>query len=64
LWTAIAEVVGTGIIGALLAYPVATFAMGREVTALFLMPAFFFSSLVGAAISFVLLKILMPRLGL
>jgi len=64
LATAIAEVVGTGLIGAILAYPIATFILGREVSLFFIMPAFLASSAVGATISFVLLKILMPRLGM
>jgi len=63
-WTAVAEVLGTGLIGSLLAYPIAVFVLGLETTVFFILPAFFVSSLVGATISFVILKILIPRLNL
>lgn len=64
LWTAVAEVVGTGVIGAMLCYPIATLILGREASLFFVMPAFFASSLLGATISFVILKVLMPHLGI
>ena len=62
--TAVAEVVGTGLIGAMLCYPIATLILGREASLFFIVPAFFISSLIGALMSFVLLKILTPRLNL
>jgi energy coupling factor transporter S component ThiW len=53
------EVVGTGILGAIACYPIATLFLGKEAALFGLVPAFFVSSLAGAAIGFVLLKIFM-----
>lgn len=56
------EIIGTGFFGAILSYPIATLIMGREVTVFFIVPGFFFSSLVGAVLAFLILKALMPAL--
>jgi len=63
LGAAIGELIGTGVFGALLCYPIARFVMGREVGLFFILPAFFTSALIGSLASFILLKLLMPRLS-
>ena len=50
------EVIGTGILGGLLAFPVAKLFMGKETAAFFFVIPFFISSLGGALIAFGLLK--------
>lgn len=55
------EVIGTGILGAIACYPIATLFLGKEAALFGLVPAFFVSSLAGAAIGFVLLKIFMKN---
>ncbi|MCL2576672.1 MAG: energy coupling factor transporter S component ThiW [Defluviitaleaceae bacterium] len=54
-----AELVGTGLLGALIAYPVAAFILGREVALFAFVIPFTASSITGAAIAFVLLTVLM-----
>lgn len=56
LLAALGEAFGTGIVGSLLSYPIALFILGQDVTLFFVLPSFFFSSLVGALFSFILLK--------
>ncbi|CEG21592.1 Thiamine-precursor transporter protein (ThiW) [Planococcus massiliensis] len=57
VWTAaLGEVVGTGILAALLAVPYAKFLMGTEAAALFFMPPFLVSSLSGAILGAVLVR--------
>jgi len=53
-----AELIGTGLFGALAAYPVAAFLMGREASMFGFVLPFVVSSLCGAAIAFALLRIL------
>lgn len=53
---ALGEALGTGIIGSLLSYPIATFILGQEVTLFFVFPSFLTSSLVGSTIGYLLLK--------
>lgn len=48
------EVAGTGILGALLSYPVAALLMGREVAALFFVVPFAMSALAGGVLGYVL----------
>lgn len=52
---ALGEVIGTGILGALLAYPIATFVLGSQKTALFFVFVFSVSTFFGALIGYVLL---------
>lgn len=51
------EVVGTGIIGAMLSYPIATLFLGQKATLFGFIPLFIFSSFAGALIGFVILTI-------
>ncbi|MDO4774676.1 MAG: energy coupling factor transporter S component ThiW [Aerococcaceae bacterium] len=53
--TALAEVIGTGIFGAILSYPVAHLLLGREVALLTFVVPFTMSSLAGATIAYLLL---------
>lgn len=57
-FTAIGEVIGTGIFGALAAYPIATLILGQEATLFGLVPAFILSSFAGAVLAFFFLRIL------
>lgn len=52
------EVVGTGIIGALLCYPIAVFLMGKEIALFFYVVPFLTSTVCGTAMAVVLLEIL------
>ncbi|MGL4790815.1 MAG: energy coupling factor transporter S component ThiW [Anaerotignaceae bacterium] len=56
LCAAIGEVIGTGIIGALVAVPIAKLLMGTEVGALLYVVPFIISSLGGAIIGYLILK--------
>ncbi len=49
------EVVGTGIIGALVAFPVAKFALGKDVAAFFFVVPFLLSTLGGSVIGYAVL---------
>ena len=53
----IGEVIGTGIIGALLAYPIAAFIMGKEAALFLYIIPFTTSSVVGSIIAYIILKI-------
>lgn len=53
----VGEVIGTGIIGAMVCYPVATLLLGKEASLFGFIPAFIFSSIAGALIGYTLLKI-------
>lgn len=59
--TAIGEVIGTGILGAIAAYFIATLFLGQEVALFGLVPAFIISSFAGAAFAFFILKLLDSR---
>lgn len=51
------EVIGTGIIGAILSYPVMTYICGREgLSWFFYVPSFIAGTLIGGSIAFILLK--------
>ncbi|MCT4632014.1 MAG: energy coupling factor transporter S component ThiW [Firmicutes bacterium] len=52
----IGEVIGTGIIGGLLAFPIAKYFMGSSATAFFFLIPFLVSTLGGSLIAFVILK--------
>ncbi len=56
--TYIAEVIGTGILGGLLAYPVAAFVMGKEVALFVYIVPFLVSTIGGTVIAAVLITIL------
>ena len=56
--TYIAEVIGTGILGGLLAYPVAAFIMGKEVALFVYVVPFLVSTIGGTVIAAVLISIL------
>lgn len=53
----VGEVVGTGILGALAAYPIGVLLLGKEATLFGLMPAFMMSSFVGALMAYGLLQV-------
>ena len=53
----IGEVIGTGIIGALLAYPLAAFVLGREVAMFVYIVPFSLSSLIGSFLAYIILKL-------
>lgn len=57
----IGEIIGTGIIGALLAYPLASFVLGKEVALFVYIVPFTVSSLVGSIIAYIILKIKVIR---
>ena len=54
--TAVAEVFGTGVLGGLLAVPIAILAMGKAVGALAYVPAFLLSSFGGSVVAVLLLQ--------
>lgn len=54
-WAAIGEIVGTGVIGAFLAFPIANFLMDSSSGALFFIPVFLVSCVPGAIIGLVLI---------
>ena len=59
LWLSyLGEVVGTGILGALAAFPIATLLMGREAALFTYVMPFILSSVVGATVSILVLKTL------
>lgn len=57
----VGEVIGTGIIGAILSYPIATLLLGKEASLFGFIPAFIFSSFAGATFGYVLLKIFLKN---
>ena len=57
-FTYVAEIIGTGIIGGLLAYPVAAFVMGKEVALFVYVVPFLVSTVGGTLIAAVLITIL------
>ena len=57
IFASIGEVIGTGIIGAIVSYPVMRFIVGRGDLALFFyVPSFTIASLIGAGVAFIMLK--------
>ncbi|MEG0570416.1 MAG: energy coupling factor transporter S component ThiW [Oscillospiraceae bacterium] len=57
LWAAyLGEIIGTGVLGALVAFPVAAFVMGKEVALFGFVLPFSASTVVGATLSVVLIK--------
>ncbi|AIM14996.1 energy coupling factor transporter S component ThiW [Neobacillus sedimentimangrovi] len=55
------EVIGTGILGALLSYPIATLLLGQEATLFGFIPLFIFSSFAGALLGFIILGIFLKK---
>lgn len=57
IWAAVlGEIIGTGIIGAIVSYPVMTFLWGKEgLTWLFYVPSFICGTLIGGSIAFIFL---------
>ncbi|WP_102349005.1 energy coupling factor transporter S component ThiW [Bacillus sp. Marseille-P3661] len=64
IFAAIGEVFGTGILGALVAYPIATLFLGSEATLFGFIPSFIVSSIAGAIIGYITLKIVMKNEGI
>lgn len=63
IWGAIAgEVIGTGVIGALLAYPVAKYFIGSPVGAFFFIVPFMVSTAGGSIIAYILYKTSIPTI--
>ncbi|GAA0317780.1 hypothetical protein GCM10008967_05440 [Bacillus carboniphilus] len=58
------EVVGTGLIGAVFCYPIATLFLGKEATLFGFIPSFIVSSFVGGVIGIIVLRVLMMNKGL
>lgn len=57
IFAVIGEIIGTGIIGAILSYPVMTFLWGKEgLSWIFYVPSFICGTLIGGSIAFVFLK--------
>lgn len=57
LWPAVVgEIFGTGILGGIIAYPVAKFIIGKDVAMFFFVVPFLISTLGGSLVAFVLLK--------
>ncbi|WP_125152095.1 energy coupling factor transporter S component ThiW [Clostridium rectalis] len=57
-YACLGEIVGTGIIGALLAFPISKFILGKNVVALFFITPFSISTIGGSVIAFIVLKAL------
>ncbi|GIN21174.1 energy coupling factor transporter S component ThiW [Siminovitchia fordii] len=55
------EVIGTGLLGALAAYPIAELLFGQEAAIFGLVPAFALSSIAGAVLGYSLLKVIMKN---
>lgn len=62
IWVAaLGEIIGTGLIGALVSYPIANFLLGKSLALLTLITSFSMSSVAGACIGFIVLQILSRR---
>lgn len=55
------EIIGTGILGGMACYPIATLLLGQKAALFGFIPAFTFSSLAGSLIGFVLLKVMIKH---
>ncbi|MEH7118228.1 energy coupling factor transporter S component ThiW [Neobacillus vireti] len=55
------EVIGTGILGALLSYPIATVILGQKATLFGFIPLFIFSSFAGALLGFLVLVVFLRK---
>lgn len=64
IFAVLGEIIGTGIIGAIVSYPVMTFIWGREgLTWMFYVPSFICGTLIGGSLAFILLK-RMAKMGI
>ena len=57
----IGEVLGTGVLGALISYPIATFILGQNISVFFFITPFMMSTVVGSIIAYVVLKVLLSK---
>ena len=57
----IGEVIGTGILGAVLSYPIATLILGQKATLFGFIPLFIFSSFAGALLGFIILSVFIKK---
>lgn len=57
----IGEVIGTGILGAILSYPIATLFLGQKATLFGFIPLFIFSSFAGALLGFLILTVFLRK---
>lgn len=65
LWlAAVGEMVGTGVLGALICYPIARLFLTQQMTMWVFIPSFFLSSLIGALIGYIILRKIDTRLTL
>jgi len=55
------EVIGTGVIGATLCYPIATLILGQKATLFGFIPLFIFSSFGGALLGFIILSLFLKK---
>jgi energy coupling factor transporter S component ThiW len=55
------EIVGTGILGAIVCYPIATLVLGQEVALFGFIPAFLTSSIAGALLGLILLSVVLKN---
>lgn len=58
IFAALGEIIGSGIIGAIVAYPVASLFLGTKGALWVFMPSFFISTLVGVVIGYGILKVM------
>lgn len=59
IFAVVGEVIGTGIIGAIVSYPVMTYLVGRGgLTLMFYVPSFICGTLIGGSVAFIFLKTL------
>ncbi|ABR47456.1 thiW protein [Alkaliphilus metalliredigens QYMF] len=58
------EIIGTGFIGGLVAYPIAKFLLGSEVALFFFVPPFLLSTLFGGTIGYIILKLVAKHIDL
>ena len=58
LFAIVGEIFGTGVLGGLLAFPIANFIMGKEVGALFFVTPFLISTIGGSLIAYFILRAL------
>ncbi len=57
IFAVLGEVIGTGVIGAIISYPVMAFIVGKSgLTWLFYVPSFTFATIIGGSIAFIFLK--------
>lgn len=58
LWAVTGEIVGTGILGGLLAFPIAKLLLGKDVAAFYFIIPFLISTIGGSIIGYAILKVL------